>query len=400
MTSSGAERVRRLTMLVWLLATLACLDRSRSAPWPEVGRLPSTWVEVRLAESPVEQLACQGPWTLHALDGTRLQAGASLPPRTELRPIEGGLRLGPFELPTSGFELRPGPGSRLQIGSRSYRGLLRVDRVPARPGEPAAVRLSNRLSVEDYLLGVLPGEMPDRFGLAALKAQAVAARSYALAEMLDRGWLRDDARSQVYGGRSVETSLASEAVRKTRGLVLVAGKHVLTAWFHSTCGGSTRPAREVFPNPAPGVMEESVLCTDCRASTYWRWTRTLPLEHVRAALDLPAAWVPGALRATPDRWPAYAQEIRLGVGAEIRTWSADRFRSKLARGLPLAQQPLSVRWTTAPRLSAEGLRLSGAGWGHGVGLCQYGAAGAAARGWDERQILERYYPGAQLVRIQ
>lgn len=143
------------------------------------------------------------------------------------------------------------------VGGRRYRGSFRC--LPDQLG-PLVV---NIVALEDYLLGVVPGEMgPKNFpNLEALKAQAVAARSYALAQLgahASQGFdLCDQEHCQVYLGADGEEALASQAVTETRGEVLVYGGKVVRAYFHSTCGGHTEAAEEVFPGEKapylPGV---------------------------------------------------------------------------------------------------------------------------------------------------
>jgi len=392
--------VRALLAAGLLCLAGACAEQTASPSFPLSAQMPRGWVRVRLADAEQVELGCDGPWSAHEPGAEELGAGPSLPRGTRLTAADDGLALGPLSLPRPTVELRAARDGDLRVGSRAYRGVLRLERLPGLPGQRARVRVTNLLPVDAYLRAVVPGEMPERFGLTALAAQAVAARSYALNEMQARGWLWPTARSQVYGGVSDETRLTDRAVESTRGVILVHDDAILAAWFHSTCGGSTRPARDVFPHPPEGVLEVAVPCDDCKESRFYEWERRLPAERVAAAFGLEQPQLV-SVSAEPSAWPAYAERVTLRTPSGEATLDAETFRSRVSAGdLPRDEQLLSTRWRAAPEIVDGELLIRGAGWGHGVGLCQHGAAGAAARGLSTYDILRRYYPGAQLVRLQ
>jgi peptidoglycan hydrolase-like amidase len=152
------------------------------------------------------------------------------------------------------------PESFLSYNGRSYRGIFVL-----RPTSKGVV-LVNVLNLEDYLKGVVPGEMsPDQYAeLEALKAQAVAARTYALknlGQFKAFGYdLMDTPRSQVYFGLSAERPLSSRAVEETRGEVARYGGQLINALYMSTCGGQTEAVEEVFEG-SPSPYLRSVECT-------------------------------------------------------------------------------------------------------------------------------------------
>lgn len=172
----------------------------------------------------------------------------------------GPLRLGPaLRVRVNGrvrvlaSPVRFSAGTRLlQLGSRPYRGALVVH---AGGGRLSAV---NHVGLEKYLYGVVPDEMPPSWPLEALKAQAVAARSYALVVRRSGGTfdLFPDTRSQVYGGAAAEDARTSAAIDATARRVVVYGGRVASTFFHSTSGGRTAAIQDVWPGarPAPYLV--------------------------------------------------------------------------------------------------------------------------------------------------
>lgn len=389
-------RCRTIAALWILTLSLGSCADSPDVRLPPDGSRPLGWVDVLVGHGDELAIGCDGTLVVADSDGQAFDERADLEQSKALTLRAGQVFLGEQRLGLAPLELRPAAGSVLSCQGVRFRGMLRIE--VQIDGVQSALRVLNRLHVDDYLKGVVPGEMPDRFGLEALAAQAVAARSYALAEIGRRGWLFADQRSQVYGGLAAETHVASEAIELTSSQVLTYGGSIITAWFHSTCGGATSPARLAFTYPPQGVFETSVPCPDCEHSPTWAWTRQLDSPRVCEALGLPVGPLT-ALTFEPDTLPAIPERITVEAGGESVTVSARSFRAKLSKGRPFAEQLLSARWAEAPRLEQGALVVSGRGWGHGVGLCQYGAGGLASRGADYRAILARYYPQTELIKL-
>lgn len=384
--------MRRLALLCVALFAASCRDGAGVA-LPPFGERPLGWIDVRLQAGGVAAVGSSGPFEVQGTGGEVLHRVQQLGWRSELSLSDGLVTIAGEVLGAPPLEFRPLAGTSLAVDSVRYRGLLRVE---AR--HDGSLQLLNRLPVEDYLRGVLPGEMPERFGLEALKAQAVAARSYALSEA-QHGWLYPDARSQVYSGRDSETWLASRAVEATAGQVLAHAGSIVPAWFGSTCGGATALASQVFDDPPEGVMDSVVTCSDCRDSPTWAWTRRVEPDVLCAAFGLPSAAL-DSISTEPALFPGRPDWITLVAGGRQARLRVVDMRERVSAGRGWTERLPSTRWSAPPRLEAGGLVVEGHGWGHGVGLCQYGARGYARRGASYRAILQRYYPGAELVRLQ
>jgi len=394
--NSSARRPLPFAVLLALAVTLllpACADTSasRASSTTSASSALADTIDVEFARgSTLPAIACPGLWRALDSRGNETARGDDIPEGTIPVVSRTSVRIGAVDCGPPPVDIVPTRTVRVQIDGKTYRGALRFDFVGSQP------RLVNRVAIEDYLLGVLPGEMPERFGLEALKAQAVAARSYALAEYAQLGRVYADTRSQVYAGRDAESALTSRAVRETRGEVLLSpNKRVVKAFYCSTCGGLTAVGRSVFDDVPAGVMGAAVACPDCRTSPNYAWQRRLSAERVCTAADLPVAPLE-SVSFSPETLKDRTQTVTVRAGGRQATLSATKFRERLSAGRPKAEQLLSTLFTAAPRIEGGELVVEGRGWGHGVGLCQYGAAGFAARGATYSAILGRYYPGAEL----
>ncbi len=301
-----------------------------------------------------------------------------------------------------------------KIGERTYPGALLVR--AQRDGE--GLELTNRLDLEQYVAGVVASEVALWSSeLETLRAQAVAARSYAVAALDERGqrradpYLVSDTRDMAYSGRFTPKNAREKALEKalalalesTRGKVLVEDKRVVDARFHAACGGATANASDVFPE-APFECLRSVPCPACRgelglpseaASDTWSFTAT------RSSLDSLATRFRVGTRVTGL---APVREDSAGRWLEVELTGnsgAARVRfEEVRRALGADKLPSSRIDGTWPRAGAEipgGLRFDGRGRGHGVGLCQRAARDCAKAGWPAEKILAHFYPGAKLV---
>jgi stage II sporulation protein D len=187
------------------------------------------------------------------------------------------------KLADCGDTLEAGGGPSFVLGGKGeYRGMLELH--PSASGGLDAV---DSVDIDEYVRGVVASEMPSSFPPQALRAQAVAARSYALAEMIHGGdgyTLYDDTRSQVYGGVGAETAVTDQAVSDTARMVVAYGNEIATTYFFSTSGGHTENVENAFggdkvpylrgvPDPYDG------------ASPYHRWTVTLTPAEMDSALS-------------------------------------------------------------------------------------------------------------------
>lgn len=298
-------------------------------------------------------------------------------------------RLGKKQLRANRILIEPRRNGTLAVNGKYYRGSATIIR------EGNNFSVINTIDLEQYVSGVLYHEISDQWPLEAIKAQAVAVRSYAIYSMqnsLSRDYdLTGDSYSQVYGGRDAERYRTSLAVRKTQGEILVYRNKVLPAFFHANSGGITENAAELWDiNIAPlrgGV--KSVYSVNLPS---YKWDRNFRLKDIQDKL--------------------MGKGYQIGLIREIRVTernSTGRVR-KLAiedrTGKVITIDGKTFRETIGPNLIRSSLfsvtmkgwyvDISGKGWGHGVGLCQWGAYGMAQKKHNYREILAFYYPSSEL----
>jgi stage II sporulation protein D (peptidoglycan lytic transglycosylase) len=301
----------------------------------------------------------------------------------------------------------------VQIGSRRYPGRVRFS--VAGPG----LQLVNELDIEQYLEGVLPGELPRSFGLEAQKALAVAARSYALVQRGKHGDydLCDRTCCQMYLGYHRGSARGLAAVRATRRQCLWSNGELVYAFYSADCGGLSanvadvplkdKPARplaylrRVKDAPRGGPYY-------CGSSPYHTWSRRLTLQQIEDRLNArPETYIGDLahLRVTEYDPSGRVKTVVLQghtprAGGDVVPVAAEEPVERTISGWELrkAVGALTLK-STRMRIDEPqpGLyRFIGNGFGHGLGLCQIGANGMAKRGLKYRQILAHYYPGTQV----
>ncbi|ACX52721.1 SpoIID/LytB domain protein [Ammonifex degensii KC4] len=290
------------------------------------------------------------------------------------------------------------------FSGKAFRGNLRVDL------NNGALRLVNELEMEDYLKGVVPGEMPASWPLEALKAQAVAARSYALsrvrAELYPQApyQLLSDTRDQVYGGMSFEQPNSNRAVEETRGEVLLYGGEPIAAYFCSSNGGYTERSEDVWRYPC-GYLEAKPDPYDHHPSNpHYGWQRTLTVDEIVSCL----ASRNFNLSVVEDVY--VVERTATGRVKVLEIWGRDQnnqpVRQKLGNadyvrvvfGLKAPASDLSKVYDPATGRLLQ-ITFTGNGWGHCLGMSQWGARGMAEKGFSYRDILAFYYPGAKLLKL-
>lgn len=268
--------------------------------------------------------------------------------------------------------------------TRRYPGSVRASL------QASMVKLVNVVEVDDYLPSVLQVEA-DGMKPAALEAQAIVSRTFALTAHRhgSQGYqLCDLAHCQVYRGAEASAQSAA-AVKNTAHQVLLIGGIVLKpAFFHSSCGGHTSSAGEVFGEDAAGTAVSDVENGEPRCKTSdFEWTFEATQEDFAKAFNVKA----NGAALEPLRKDKAGRVIELRVFG--KRMSGQAFLSQAGRAFGW-QAVRSAKFTA--RATDNAVVLKGTGLGHGVGLCQLGARALAERGVDAKGILARYFPESQV----
>ena len=407
-------------LVIALLGGLACT--SSSPPKAAVPPTPRT-ADGRIARVSLGQIAspvitATAAWRL-VDDAGKAVARGDAGERRSLNSAGGVLRVieqgGASRVAGSRLVLSTDGAGVVSINGRRYRGdvsLIAGD---------SAVSVINRVAVEAYLRGVVPRELGVRgpSERAALEAQAVAARSYAVTRLGNASRPYDlvaTTSDQVYGGVDAENALADAAIVATEGLVLMYEGRVVSAPYFSTCGGSSAEPSELWRSrnePFLKRVSDQIPGSDryyCDIAPRFRWER---------------AWRGDTLTAVVERYLRnYAQVGQEAVGS-VRRISVDgrtpsgrvaaivvetergqyrvqgndiRYVLRSPGGELLNSTYFSPEVVQAADGRLARLTLRGLGYGHGVGMCQWGAIGRARAGQDFRTILRTYFPGTTVAR--
>jgi stage II sporulation protein D len=293
-----------------------------------------------------------------------------------------------ISMPTIRLSARRGP---LAAGPREYGGALEIWRI----GE--TLLLVNEVALEEYVAGTVRAEAPERWPIESLRALAVAARTYAVFHQQKNGdkpaHLAASSQHQNYIGRVMEGP-AWEATQTTVGQVLTWQGSIFPTFYHSDSGGFTEPPQNVFSGeripPLPGVRDEFSL-----ESPNYTWAVTLPLGVIAERLRQGGLDV-GEIRdlEVVERSLSF-RVARLQVEHSKGTTPVRGPDFRRLVGYDVLKSTLFV-----PVVTEGAVRFEGRGWGHGVGLSQFGAKGMADRGYAYAQILAHFYPGTVLATLK
>jgi stage II sporulation protein D len=312
---------------------------------------------------------------------------------------------------------------------RKYEGLIDIG-----PGTNGKLSVVVRLPLEKYLRGVVPYEIGSA-PIEAMRAQAVAARSEAMAALRNRMYAGDgydicgDVDCQVFGGLTRTTALIDRAIRTTKGIILQSKGHPINAYFASNCGGHSEGIENVWPlrsgpirfwsaHPDADTLKVDSLQDEgnlrrwladgpmayCNpltrpglpdwGSRHWRWKTTTSAESLGITRQGPRAGrivrIDSIRRGTSGR---IISARFVGEAGNFRVGSELEFRQVWT---PPLRSSCVVVDPQGPAEHPERFAVTGAGWGHGVGMCQAGAVGRALAGHTAERILRHYYPTAEI----
>lgn len=345
--------------------------------------LPAQAVELRVAiEKEVSSIKVGSSTTAVVKDGEGKQLGELTPMSSLSAKLQGNEiainnRVGAGEL-----VIEPQNDGYVWIGDRWYRGTTRLIR------QDNSITAINQVDLEEYLYSVVGAEAVASWPIEALKAQAVAARSYALYKRSTQDNSLYDVDTtvgtQVYKGLDSEYTTTHEAVDGTLGQIMTYNNQVILAAFHSSSGGHTENVEDVWTSPLPYLR--AVVDYDQQAPVF-EWQQVFPVSRIQNLV----AGV-GKIKGL--------QPVLMTPHGRIVTMKVTGDRGTATVSGKNLRQVLDLR-STLFRVSTDGnnLQVKGRGFGHGLGLSQWGAYYLAKKGVNYHQILAHYYQNATLSQL-
>lgn len=310
----------------------------------------------------------------------------------DVRPNAGGLLLaGAIQAGREIVVAPADPRYPLAIDGTTYRGAAIVQTT-----SDGSIDVINVVYLERYLSGVVGSEMDPSWPQAALQAQAIVARTYAVAHLGTREWLGYDLRAgeqdQAYKGVEAETPSVAAAVSATRGKILVAGADIVHAYY-SDCDGGYTSSGDALDDPQPYLVAQRD--PYCESSPDDSWSASLNAASFASALRRRFGDIGAVVSAAVGARDESGRALNIAVNGtkDSRVIPATTFRTLAGNHV--------VRSTRIDTITvrAGSIRIAGEGFGHGVGMSQWGARGMAESGKSADDILAFYYRGAQLASI-
>jgi stage II sporulation protein D len=346
--------------------------------------LPSQAVELKVAiQKEVDTLKIGSSTVAIVKDGAGKQLG-KLNPMSSLAAKLNGNNITISERVGAGeLVIEPENNGYVWIGDRWYRGTTRLIR------QNDGITAINKVDLEQYLYSVVGAEAVSSWPIEALKAQAVAARSYALYKRKtgSNGIYDVDTTigTQVYKGLDSEYTTTHQAVDSTLGQIMTYNNQVILAAFHSSSGGYTENVEDVWTSPLPylrGVVDYD------QKSPVFEWQQVIPVSKIQSLV----AGVGKITGFQPAETTPRGRVVTMKVTGDLGSTTVSG--NDLRKALDLR--------STLFRVSTDGsnLHVQGRGFGHGLGLSQWGAYYLAKQGVNYHQILAHYYQTANLSRVK
>jgi len=411
-----------LTLLLVILG--GCKAKRPTRPTPQMDAKPHHWIRVLLLDD-VKTCSLKSSSSFKAIEGECNWNSEAAPEQqqtvfdkvdvpTEITLCAGIITIAGRPFTSGVVTIRPEEPYILNVNGSDYRGTLQL----AANADGDSIDVINHIPLEPYLAGVVGAEMPDYWEPEALKAQAIAARTYCLYIKkrfgAERRWdVRKTQAHQVYRGLGAESPSVWSAVNQTRGLVLVC-KHtdgtesIFPTFYSSICGGHTENSKNVFGDffePLVGVR--CPYCEDVARPKYFFWpTVQYDSNEVTEKLsqNYPTLRQLGTITeitvAEQSNYEGFSRPTKVKLSGS--TGKSDFLK---AEDLRLTVDPTGrrLRSTTCEIVKSgdknEWAFSLGRGYGHSVGMCQCGAQGMARRGINAKQILSHYYPGSKVISI-
>lgn len=344
-----------------------------------------------LKDAQTVTISIRGHYQIGDLNTKEIMSDKRRLPTVDITPTAKGIMIGDQEFPSK-IRFHADKDITLYVDGSSRRYRNSIDIIKTANQKFLVI---NVLPLEEYIQGILYHESPHRWPLEALMVQAVATRTYALYRMkTDAKQLFDvtnDIYSQVYGGRSSERYRANIAVERTKGEIMVYNDQILPAYFSATCGGHTEDVSELWNQDLPPL--KGVVCEFCKISPHYRWKKNFRSKDVQEKLEQKGyhAGLIQEIRITERNDSGRIRSLEVvSRDDKVTKISGKDFRQIIGPNV-LKSNFYDIE------MKGYYFDILGRGWGHGVGMCQWGALGMTQQGYKYHEILQYYYPGIKII---
>ena len=298
----------------------------------------------------------------------------------------------------------------IRFKGHSYKGTIKVF------AGNNSLSIVNSLSLEDYLKGVLPLEMPtgtDNENFEALKAFAICARTYSLNKLGENKSMFDvylDTRDQVYGGVESEKEITNKAVDETRDMILTYNGKPAITYYSAACGGHTENVKNVFSangSDLPylaGVKDGDVPYCSIAPRFEWeeRYSQSVFIDRLKSAgLIDNVNFIVGDVEVASRFESGRVNELRITLKSDVGEDKVVSVYGNNIRSVIRTANNKGILRSNLFDISMDNgdIVIKGKGYGHGVGLCQWGSIYLSQNGWNYKAILNHYFPGTQIGKI-
>ena len=419
-SAGGHFRISNGKVVILFLSLVilsGCKPRQLTTPTPQMDIEPQFWVKILLLDN-VEACTLKIASSFSITDDPNLQT--QLPTARfdridapiNIRLINGEITIGGRPFMNNEVIVFPDEPFIFNLNGDGYRGKLKLVINP----DGCSFEAINLAPPEAYLAGVIGAEMPSYWEPEALKAQAIAARTYCFYIKKRFGgnntWdMKKTEAHQVYRGVSAESPQIWNAVNQTKGQVLVCTQtdgteSIFPAYYSSTCGGHTENSKNVFGDSfEPLIGVHCPYCKDIAKPKFFFWPM-IQFDEANVITRLlqryPNLKQLGEITNIEPAAQSDYEEFSRTTGVKL-TGSNGKSDFLKAEDFRLAIDPTGRKLRSAicqiVKWDDKWVFLSGRGWGHGVGMCQCGAQGMARQGKNAQQILSYYYPHSKILTI-
>jgi len=277
------------------------------------------------------------------------------------------------------------------INDAGYRGKIELHNILGK------IYIINIINIEEYLASVVPSEMPASWNMEALKAQAIASRTFTYYHLSKKTKsksiydLDSTTNFQVYKGISSEKESSTKAVSETAGLIMTYKYEPILAYFHSTSGGKTADDKFVWTGEDLPYLD-GVKCTYSKNSPHYEWTTEISLSQIEHGLKKKYQRIGKIRKISFKKYDDRVIEVNIIHSTGKIVLTGNQFR--------MLMNPSKLKSTMfTAKQNKNSFHVYGKGWGHGVGMCQWGAKGRGEKGFSYKQILTYYYRNIKLTKI-